>query len=235
LSQWVGTTILGFPRLFVTESRATFLSSTRMVGACEPRGGERLARRAAIYARVSSSDQSTDLQLEALRAYGAARGWAVTEFADHSVSGAQEKRPALDALVAAAKARRIDVVIATKLDRLARSTHHLVTLAKELETLGVDVVIVEQAIDSTTPTGRLMFNVLAAIAEFERELIRERVVAGVRRAKTQGKRLGRPPRAVRHVKVERVQELLAGGLSARAVARELGVSRSTMTRARATA
>lgn len=86
----------------------------------------------------------------------------------------------------------------------------------------------EQAIDTTTPTDRLLFTVLGAIAEFERELIRERVIAGVRRAKATGKRLGRPPRARRQVKVERVQELLAGGLSARAVARELGVMARAM-------
>ena len=93
-------------------------------------------------------------------------------------------------MMAAARARKIDVVACTKLDRLARSTHHLVTLAKELESLGVELVVLDQALDTSTPAGRLLFNVLAVIAKFERELIRERVIAGVRRAKARGRKSG---------------------------------------------
>ena len=188
-----------------------------------------MATRAALYARVSTTDQTPETQLEALRAYATARGWSATEFTDHGISGAKEKRPALDALVAAARARKIDVVACVKLDRLARSTHHLVTLAKELEALGVELVVTEQAIDTTTPTGRLLFTMLAAVAEFERELIRERVIAGVRRAKAKGKKLGRPRKT--HVDAEQARRLMQAGSSLRAAARMLSVHPSAVLRA----
>src|SRR5881397_1423552 len=128
-----------------------------------------------------------------------------------------------------AKARRLEVVACTKLDRLARSTHHLVTLAKKLEALGVDLVVLDQAIDTTTPSGRLLFHVLSAIAEFERDLIRDRVIAGIRRAKAQGRRLGRP--RLHHVDTDRARALRGDGLSFRAVARALGVHPSAVSRA----
>lgn len=186
-------------------------------------------RRAALYARVSTTDQSPANQLDALRAFAAARGWRATEFIDHGVSGAKERRPALDSLLAAARGRKVDVVACVKLDRLARSTRHLVTLAAELEALGVDLVVLDQAIDTTTPAGRLLFNVLAAISEFERDLIRDRVIAGIRRAKAHGRRLGRPRRY--NVDAERAGTLFAQGLSLRGVARALGVHPSAVSRA----
>ena len=120
-------------------------------------------------------------------------------------------------------------MVCTKLDRVARSTHHLVTLAKELESLSVDLVVLDQAIDTTTPSGRLLFHVLAAIAEFERDLIRDRVIAGLRRAKARGKRLGRPRRY--DVDLEKARGLLAQGRSLRSVARGLGVHPSAVSRA----
>jgi DNA invertase Pin-like site-specific DNA recombinase len=185
--------------------------------------------RAALYARVSTTDQTPAPQLDALRAFAAARGWAAVDFVDHGVSGARERRPALDALLAAVRARKVDVVACVKLDRLARSTHHLVSLAKELEALGVDLVVLDQAIDTTTPAGRLLFHVLAAIAQFERELIVDRVKAGIRRAKAQGRRLGRP--RLHHVDPARARGLLADGLSLRAVARALKTHATTVRRA----
>jgi DNA invertase Pin-like site-specific DNA recombinase len=148
--------------------------------------------RVGLYARVSTTDQTPENQLLALRAYSQARGWTITEFTDVGVSGAKERRPALDAMLAAARARKVDVVACVRLDRLARSTHHLLTMARELEALGVDLVATEQAVDTTTPAGRLLFTVLGAIAEFERGLIRERVISGVRRAKAAGIHCGRP-------------------------------------------
>jgi DNA invertase Pin-like site-specific DNA recombinase len=151
--------------------------------------------RVGLYARVSTTDQVPENQLAVLRAFAEARGWAFTEYTDHGVSGAKTTRPALDALLAAARARRLDVVLTTKLDRLARSTRHLVGLAAELEALGVDLVVTDQAIDTTTPAGRLMFHVLSAIAEFERDLIRERVIAGIRRARAQGRAGSVDPRS----------------------------------------
>lgn len=190
-------------------------------------------KRAALYARVSTLDQTPANQLEPLRSFTAARGWHAVEFVDHGVSGAKERRPGLDALMASARARRVDVVVCVKLDRLARSTHHMVTLARELEALGVDLVVLDQAIDTTTPAGRLLFHVLAAIAEFERDLIRERVVAGLRRAQLHGtksgRRIGRPRR--HHLDPETAHVLLDAGLSLRAVARRLGVHPEALRRA----
>jgi DNA invertase Pin-like site-specific DNA recombinase len=143
-----------------------------------------VSRRVGLYCRVSTTGQTAENQLLALRSFAVARGWAVTEFVDHGVSGAKEKRPALDALHAAVRARRLDVVACVKLDRLARSVRHLVAMVREFEALGVDLVVLDQAIDTTTPSGRLLFHVLASISEFERELIRDRVLASLRRAKS---------------------------------------------------
>jgi DNA invertase Pin-like site-specific DNA recombinase len=184
--------------------------------------------RAAIYARVSTAEQTPENQLAVLRAFASARGWRVTEFVDRGVSGAKERRPALDALMAAARARKIDVVVCVKLDRLARSVHHLVAMAMEFEALGVDLVVIDQAVDSTTPAGKLMFYILGAVAQFERDLIRERVLAGIRRAQAQGRRLGRPRKYT--VDSNRVRDLLGQGLSLRAVARSLGVHPSAISR-----
>jgi DNA invertase Pin-like site-specific DNA recombinase len=113
------------------------------------------------------------------------------------------------------------VIVATKLDRLARSVHHLLSVAKELEALGVGLVVTEQALDTTTPSGRLLFHVLASVAEFERDLIRDRVIAGMRRAKAAGKHLGR--RARHSIDTAQAGALLVDGLSLRAVGRKLGI------------
>jgi DNA invertase Pin-like site-specific DNA recombinase len=208
---------------------------------CQPPGKEaekmttknRSAKRVALYARVSTTGQTAENQLLALRSFAAARGWGVAEFVDHGQSGAKERRPALDALLEAVRSRRVDVVACVKLDRLARSVHHLVGMVREFEALGVDLVVLDQAIDTTTPAGRLLFHVLASISEFERDLIRDRVLAGLRRARVQGtrsgKRIGRPKSPV---DVGRALELMASGRrSMRSVARTLGVSAATVSRA----
>jgi len=191
------------------------------------------ARRVALYARVSTTGQTAENQLLALRSFATARGWTMTEYVDHGQSGAKERRPALDALLAAVRTRRVDLVACVKLDRLARSVHHLVALVREFEVLGVDLVVLDQAIDTTTPAGRLLFHVLAAISEFERDLIRDRVLAGLRRARVSGtksgKRIGRPRTQL--VPLERARALLAGGCSLRAAARELGVHPTAISRA----
>ncbi len=189
----------------------------------------RRALRAGLHARGSTTDQVPENQLAVLRAFAEACGWAATEYADDGVSGGQTSRPALDTLLAAARARRLDIVLTTKLDRLARSTRHLVGLAAELEALGVDLVVTDQAIDTTTPAGRLMFHVLSAIAEFERDLIRERVIAGIRRAQAQGRHVRRPPKY--RVDSAVARGLLAGGASLRGAARSLGVHPSAIRRA----
>ena len=141
----------------------------------------------------------------------------------------KDRRPALDSLLDACRRRQVDVVAITKLDRLARSVHHLVALGRELETLGVDLVVLDQTIDTTTPSGRLLFHVLAAIAEFERDLIRDRVIAGLRRAKAQGRRLGRP--RLHQVDAAEARRLMAQGLSLRAAGRALGVHPMVVRRA----
>jgi DNA invertase Pin-like site-specific DNA recombinase len=187
--------------------------------------------RAAVYARVSTADQDCAGQIEALRRHAAARGWGVTEFIDHGVSGAKERRPAIDAMLTAARRRDIDMVVVTKLDRLARSLHQLVALGRELEALGVDLVVLDQAIDTTTPSGRLLFHMLGAIAEFERDLIRERVVAGVRRAQEHGTRSGKPiGRPRRAVDAEEVRRRRAAGQKWSTIARALKVPMSTLRR-----
>jgi DNA invertase Pin-like site-specific DNA recombinase len=185
--------------------------------------------RAGIYARVSTSDQEPSNQLGPLRSFTTARGWTVIEYVDHGVSGTKDRRPALDAMMAAARVRKLDTVVCMKLDRLARSTHHLVVIAKELQALGVDLVVLDQAIDTTTPSGRLLFHVLAAISEFERDLIRERVIAGLARVRAQGRRLGRP--RLHHIDGAEARRLMAQGLSLRAAGRALRVHPMVVRRA----
>jgi DNA invertase Pin-like site-specific DNA recombinase len=182
-------------------------------------------RRAAIYARVSTTEQTPENQLLALRAFAAARGWTCTEFTDVGQSGAKERRPALDALLVAVRRRQVDIVCCVKLDRLARSVHHLVAMTREFQALGVDLVVLDQAIDTTTPAGRLLFHVLAAISEFERSLIVDRVKAGLQRARAAGIRIGRPKRLI---DAARARRLLAEGKSLRSVAKKLGVGTSTL-------
>jgi DNA invertase Pin-like site-specific DNA recombinase len=181
--------------------------------------------KAAIYARVSTLEQNCDNQLLELRRYVEARGWTGTEFVDRGVSGSKDRRPALDALLTDAKRRRFDVLVCWRLDRLGRNLRHLVTMLEELQHVGVAFVSMGEGIDCTTPAGKLQLHILAALAEFERERIRERVMAGLQRARTQGKRLGRPQA---RVPIERLQAV--AGLSADAAAERLGVSRSTVKR-----
>lgn len=150
--------------------------------------------RAAVYARVSTLDQHVENQLQELRSYCDRREWTATEFIDQGVSGAKERRPALDEMLKAAKRRKFDVVIVWRLDRLGRNLRHLILLLDELHAVGIAFVSLAEGIDATTPAGRLQLHVLGAIAEFERERIRERVHAGLQRARSQGKRLGRPRR-----------------------------------------
>jgi DNA invertase Pin-like site-specific DNA recombinase len=165
-----------------------------------------------------------------LRNYASARGLEVVqEFVDHGISGSKDRRPALDEMLAKAKRRSFDAIAVVKLDRLARSTRHLTQLAAELEALGVDLIVVDQGIDTSTPAGRLLFNVLAAIGEFELDLIRERVAAGIRAARKRGVRFGRPASLDDEQRV-RVRRLRASGSSIRAIARMVGVSRSVVAR-----
>ncbi len=154
--------------------------------------------RAALYARVSTTGHGQDagLQLDELRQVAAQRGWEAVAYVDEGVSGAKDSRPALDRMLVDAREGRLDVVAIWKLDRLARSVRNLLELVDSLNAWGVGLVSLRDAhIDTTTPSGRFTLQILAAVAELERELVRERVIAGVRRAQAAGKHCGRPGRA----------------------------------------
>ena len=164
--------------------------------------------KAAIYARVSTLDQEPENQLQELRRYVRARSWpAATEYVDRGVSGSRDRRPALDRLVADAKRRRIDVLVVWRLDRLGRNLRHLVILLETLQALGVAFVSLGEGIDCTTPAGVLQLHILAALAQFERARIAERVQAGLQRAKRQGRTLGRPQRIISRFQLARVEGL----------------------------
>lgn len=187
-------------------------------------------RRVAIYARcsTSNSDQNPEVQLTELRSYCAARGWTVVEeLSDCGYSGASEKRPGLKNLQQLAKSRRVDAVVVTKLDRLFRSTKHLVVTLSDWSDLGVEFVSIKDQIDLTTASGRLMMQVVSAFAEFERDLISERTKAGLHYARANGSRLGRP----RSTEVNRILSLRDSGLSQREIAEVLGCSKGAVYRA----
>jgi len=189
------------------------------------------ARRAALYARVSTPDQDSGLQVVELRTVAALRGWTIMEeFVDHGVSGSKDRRPRLDALLAAARTGQVDVVMFTALDRLGRSLPHLIDLFAKFKDWKVDVVATKQPVDTTTPVGTLIFQILGAVAQFERELIRERVRAGVRKAMASGKKIGRPQRWSR-AQADRARELRAEGRSWRLVSMAVGLPVRTLRRA----
>jgi DNA invertase Pin-like site-specific DNA recombinase len=183
---------------------------------------DKTIQRAAIYARVSTFDQEPENQLRELREYCARRGWTPREYVDRGVSGAKEKRPALDQLLLDARRRRFDVLVVWRLDRLGRNLRHLILLLDDLQATGVAFVSLAEGIDATTPAGRLQLHVLGAIAEFERSRIVERVKAGIARAKSQGKKFGRPEQEIPEERLAPVR-----GLSVREAAKRLGVSPAT--------
>jgi len=180
-------------------------------------------KRVALYARVSTANgQDPAMQFRELREYASHRGWKVVgEYSDKGISGARERRPELDRLMADAHRRRFDVVVVWKFDRFARSVSHLLRALETFNSLGIAFVSLSEQLDTTTPTGKMVFTVLGAVAELERSLIAERVRAGLRNAKAKGKKLGRP-RVV--VDASQIAFLRTQGLSWAAVARELGVS-----------
>ncbi|HMN15369.1 MAG TPA: recombinase family protein [Bellilinea sp.] len=188
--------------------------------------------KAALYARVSTNDkgQDVELQMAELRRFAEVRGWAYEEFVDEGISGSKNSRPALDRLVKAAGKRQIDCVIVWKLDRLGRSLSHLLRLLNDFQSLGVAFISLRESIDMTTPTGKLMAHLLGAFAEFERELIRERVKAGIEHARKKGKRVGRKPTPP--AEQEAVADLLAAdpSVSVRTIAKRLKMSSSTVHR-----
>ena len=160
----------------------------------------------ALYARVSTAEQSVETQLRALYAYVEARGWKIfREYTDVGYTGASAARPDLDALMRDAAACRFKVVLVWKFDRLFRSVAHMVEALQHFHALGIDFISLTESIDTTTPAGKMVFTMLAAVAEFERDLIRERTQAGMARARAAGRRIGRPSVAL---DVPRARELL---------------------------
>src|SRR5579864_1532070 len=184
--------------------------------------------RVGLYARVSTHDQQTlPLQMLAMREYAAKRGWTIAAQIKEVGSGASQ-RELREALIAAARRREIDVVLVWRLDRWDRSVADLVSTLQELQHLGVGFVSLTEALDLTTPAGRAMAGLLAVFAEFEREILRERVRAGLDHARQQGKRLGRPPSVV-HQAAE-AQKLDRQGISKSEIARRLQIGRTSVRR-----
>ena len=176
-------------------------------------------KKVAIYARVSTTDkgQDVDLQLRDLRSYVEARGWTTfKEYVDNGISGSKDKRPFLDTMMNDARKKRFDVVLVWRFDRFARSTKHLVTALEEFKHLGIDFISFLENIDTSSPAGKVIFTVFSAFAEFEADILKERVRAGLANARAKGKTLGRPSAKVDR---EELLQLRGQGLSIR----EIGV------------
>src|ERR1700687_695439 len=179
------------------------------------------AKIAAVYLRCSTNSQETDMQEVELREYVSRRNWECKIYRDKGQSGTKENRPALDLLLSDMRRRKCDVLVVWALDRLARSLKHLLAISEECRLLGVDLVSLRQNIDTTLPAGRLTFQILGAVAEFERELLRDRVKSGMAQARRAGKRIGRP--ALRHFspgELERIRSMRTQGADVRKLAKD---------------
>jgi DNA invertase Pin-like site-specific DNA recombinase len=183
------------------------------------------AKRVAIYVRVSTIEQDTEGQEAELREYVESRGWSYEVYRDRGQSGAKSDRPELTRLLSDLRKRRLGIVVVWALDRLARSLRQLLEIAEQCQSLGVDLVSLRQNIDTTLPAGRLTFQILGAVAEFEREMLRERVKAGMAQARRTGKRMGRPAlRCFNPSDVERLRALRSQGTSVRKLAKDFGTT-----------
>src|ERR1700726_5011026 len=172
--------------------------------------------RIGIYARVSTKDQSCELQVRDLRAYCCARGFdLVREYVDVGQSGAKDSRPELNKLMDDARKRQFDAIIVWRFDRFARSTKHLLSALEEFRSLGIQFISYQENIDTNSALGQALFTIVSAVAQLERDLIRERVSAGIRNARVNGKQFGRPKRGVDH---NRLLELKAQGNSLQQIA-----------------
>ena len=190
-----------------------------------------MTKRAAIYVRVSTDRQTVENQLRELHRIAERRGWEVVqEYRDAGISGAKgrEARPGLDEMLKDAQRRRFEVVMAWAIDRLGRSLIDLLGTIQALEACGVDLYLDQQSIDTTTPAGRLMFQITGAFAEFERSMIRKRINAGLKRAVEAGTQLGRP--RIDPALEKRIQSQLPGGKGMSKVAAECGVGSGTVQR-----
>ncbi len=186
-------------------------------------------KRIAVYARVSTSDQSTESQLLDLRRYVRERGWKIfREYVDEGISGTTDSRPALNELMNEARKRRFDAVLVWRFDRFARSTKHLILALEEFKNLGIDFVSYQENIDTSSPLGSAIFTIISAVAQLERDIIAERVKAGLRRARENGKKLGRPRGTT--LDVEMIHGLRSEGLSLLQIAKALNTSKSSVER-----
>ena len=186
--------------------------------------------RVALYGRISTvHNQNPAMQLAELREHAARRGWQVVgEFVDEGFSGSRERRPALDRLWIDCRKRKVDAVLVYRYDRFARSLRQLVNALEEFRSLGIDFISLHEGVDTSTPNGRLVFGIFASIAEFERELIRGRVISGLAAAQARGVRLGRPKVTV---DAAQIASLRASGASWRQISEQLGVGVGTVCRA----
>ena len=182
--------------------------------------------RIGIYARVSTKDQSCEMQLRDLRTYCAARGFdLVREYVDLGESGSKDSRPELNKLMDDARKRQFDAIVVWRFDRFARSTKHLLSALEEFRSLGIQFISYQENMDTSSPLGQALFTIVSAVAQLERDLIRERVSAGIRNARENGKKFGRPKSTVDR---ERILELKERGLSLRQIAEKLGVGYGTV-------
>ncbi|MDL1888125.1 recombinase family protein [Nitrospirales bacterium NOB] len=190
------------------------------------------AKRVALYQRVSTADQNVEMQDSDLHRYCEQRGLEVFKvYVDKGISGAKDRRPALDQLMSDAKKRRFDVVLVWRFDRFARSTRHLITALEEFRHCGIDFISFQENIDTSSPMGKAMFTVVAAVAELERSLIAERVKAGLRNAKSKGRQIGRKfVEQTAPETVARVLELRKSGMGMCRIADEVGLSSRTVWR-----
>ncbi len=182
--------------------------------------------RIAIYARVSTKDQSCELQVRDLRAYCAARGFdLVREYVDVGQSGAKDSRPELNKLMDDARKRQFDAIVVWRFDRFARSTKHLLSALDEFRSLGIQFISYQENIDTSSALGQALFTIVSAVAQLERDLIRERVSAGIRNARANGRRFGRP-----RVKtdLDEILRLRAAGQSFRKIAAKVGIGEATV-------
>lgn len=183
----------------------------------------------AIYTRVSTDRQDTESQVVELREHVNRCEWDLfKEYSDNGFSGKNTERPAFMEMMKAARERRFNILMVWKMDRLSRSLKDLVVTIGELKDLGIDFVSVTNQIDTTTSTGRLLFQIIGAISEFEREIIRERVIIGLKNAVRKGKKLGRPP--VSDATIRKARKMREKGLSFRQIAKELKLDHSTLVR-----
>jgi len=182
--------------------------------------------RIGIYARVSTKDQSCDLQLRDLRTYCAARGFdLVREYVDAGQSGAKDSRPELNIMMGDARKRQFDAIVVWRFDRFARSTKHLLGALEEFRSLGIQFISYQENMDTSSPLGQALFTIVSAVAQLERDLIRERVSAGIRNARANGKKLGRPKSAVDR---ERILQMREEGQSLRQIATKLDIGYGTV-------